>query len=116
LSFHSRLINLRKQAGHSQKSLCEIMKSQGVKVSKHRYGRIERGLCGPSIKEIDALCTILDVTADFLVRGRDDIFASLSQEKRMLMNQYISKPRVLTEKEKGFTPPPPETRTNLSDN
>lgn len=63
-----KIKELRKEAGFTQKQLAKM-----VNKSETGFASWEQGLSEPSVNDIRLLCTILDVSADYLLGLEDEL-------------------------------------------
>ena len=62
---HQILIRARKQAGlKTRKEFAKALKANGQAILIARLGRLERGETNPTIREINAICETLNISAD----------------------------------------------------
>ncbi len=66
-----RLINLRNQHNLSQRDLSRKLQLLGYDMDKNVITRIETNKRYVTDIEIQALCTIFDVTCDYLILGKE---------------------------------------------
>jgi len=83
----------REQAGLTQEQLAER-----INRSTQFISTVERGLAGASLETIISLCEVLNVSSDWLLRGKADApsvnsisakLASLSSEQLVIMDHII---------------------------
>lgn len=63
-----KIKELRKEAGFTQRQLAKM-----VNKSETGFASWEQGLSEPSVNDIRLLCTILDVSADYLLGLEDEL-------------------------------------------
>jgi len=81
--FAQRLKELRRKINLSQ---TELGKLAGLHYTN--IGRYERGLSLPSSEKLKALAEVLEVTTDYLIEGKGQIFAKARIEDQDLLQMF----------------------------
>ena len=85
----------REQAGLTQEHLAEQ-----IDLSAQFVSTMERGIYGASLETLVRLCTVLDVTSDWLLLGKRDIPTAKSVAERLSPlsdDQLIAMDRIIAE-------------------
>jgi|GEM_PF-1245350 len=81
-AFADRLLKFRKKTGQSQQNV-----ASALGISQPTMSSYEQGKTLPNLQKLAALCSQLEVSADFLLGLTDDIIAS-SEEHREILLKY----------------------------
>lgn len=84
IEFGNRVRLARKSRGYTQEKLAEELN-----ISREFFGRVERGTQSCSIDLIIGLCSILNVSSDYLLMGKEPRKANQKTELLKLAEQLV---------------------------